>query len=131
METSILEKQILSLFRTSTLHPPLHCKRPTYLYKMRRKQRSKNCGSCSYPPTQSNYFLGIYFTKLLLMLKRSLQHIFLVIFRWPSNLHLTWKNGSTKIQNPRNSQNRIFIYTDLVPKHLVPVGAPSIITFKP
>ena len=56
---------------------PFTLQKTTYLYKMRRKERSKNCGSCSYPPTQSNSFLGICFTKLLIKLKISLN-----IYSW-------------------------------------------------
>ena len=96
METSISRETNIIFIQNFNSPSPPHCRRPTYLYKMRRKQRSKNYGSCSYPPTQSNSFLGICFTKILLMFKRSLQHIFLVIFRWPSNLQLTWQNKSTK-----------------------------------
>ena len=56
---------------------PFTLQETTYLYKMRRKERSKNCGSCSYPPTQSNSFLGICFTKPLIKLKGSLN-----IYSW-------------------------------------------------
>ena len=116
---------------------PFTLQNTTYLYKMRRKDRSKNCGSCSYPPTQSNYFLGICFTKLLIKLKRSLN-----IYSWgylggpPTSSWLgkpnIWKYQILKILEIgflftqiwyRNIQN-------LELEHPALVGVPPTINFK-
>ena len=109
METSISRAKNNIFIHNFNFPSPLTFQKTNIFIQDEEEKKYKNCGSCSYPPTQFNYFLGICFTKLLLRLKRSLQHIFLVIFMWSSNLQLTWKNGSTKISNPWNSENRVFI----------------------